>query len=91
MESTRPFWSCASDIKIISMFHYSMRARVQLDDGNFLAWINVCHGLRLGCVLPPLALNFLFATVMIVALQRFAAAPNLHQRARMADPGSRER
>ena len=37
------------------MFHDGMmRARVQLDDGDFSAWFNVCQGLRQGCVLSPL-------------------------------------
>ena len=31
-------------MKIISMFHYGMRARVQLDDGDFSAWFNACQG-----------------------------------------------
>ena len=77
MGSTCPFWTSASDIKIISMFHYDMRARVQLDDGDFSAWFNVGQGLRQGYVLPPLALNILFATVVIVALQPLAAASNI--------------
>ena len=85
MGSTCPFWSSASDIKIIRMLNYDMRARVQLDDGDFSAWFNVWQGLRQGYVLRPLALNILFATVVIVALQPLAAASNIHQWARMAD------
>ena len=50
-----------------------MPARVQLDDGDFSTWFNVCQGLRQGCVLPPLVLNILFATAIIIAaLQSFA-------------------
>ena len=33
-------------IKVIRMFHSGMRAHVQLDDGDFSAWFNVCQGLR---------------------------------------------
>ena len=31
-------------IKVICMSHDGMRARVQLDDGDFSAWFNVCQG-----------------------------------------------
>ena len=37
-------------IKVIRMLPDGMRARVQLDDGDFSAWFNVCQGLRQGCV-----------------------------------------
>ena len=47
-------------IKAIRMSHDGMRARVQLDDGDFSAWINVCQGLRQGCVLSPLLFNIYF-------------------------------
>ena len=33
-------------IKVIRMFHDGVRVRVQLDDGDFSAWFNVCQGLR---------------------------------------------
>ena len=73
MGSTYPFWSSALVIKIFPAFHDGMSARVQLDDGDFFKWFNVCQGLRQGCVLPPLLLNMLFATaIMIAALQSFA-------------------
>ena len=41
-------------IKAIRMFHDGMRAHVQLGNGDFSAWFNVCQGLRQGCVLSPL-------------------------------------
>ena len=41
-------------IKVIRTFHDGMRARVQLDGGDFSVWFNVCQGLRQGCVLSPL-------------------------------------
>ena len=57
------------------MFHDGMRARVQLDDGDFSAWFNVCQGLPQGCLLSPLLFNIFFAAVIKVILQRFAEDP----------------
>ena len=62
-------------IKVIRMFHDGMRARVQLNDGDFLAWFNVCQGLRQGCLLSPLLFKMFFAAVIIVVLQRFEEDP----------------
>ena len=50
-------------IKAIRMFHDGIRAGVQLDDGDFTAWFNVCQGLRQGCVLSPLLSIICFAAV----------------------------
>ena len=44
-------------IKVIRMFYDGMRARVQLNDGDFWAWCNVCQGLRQGCVSSPILFN----------------------------------
>ena len=55
-------------IKVIRMFHGGMRTRVQLDDGDFSAWFNICQGLRQGCVLSLLLFNIFFAAVIIVVL-----------------------
>ena len=62
-------------IKAIRILHDCMRARVQLDDGDFSAWFNVCQGLRQEDVLSPLLFNIFFAAVIIVVLQRFAEDP----------------
>ena len=87
-------------MKVIHMLHDGMRARVQLDDGDFSAWFNVCQGLRQGCVLSPLLLNIICAAIAIVALQRFAEDPLIVSdlvylddapKVRMTDPGRRGR
>ena len=62
-------------IKVIRMFHGCMRARVQMDHGDFSAWFNVCQGLRQGCVLPLLLFNIFFVAAIIVVLQRLAEDP----------------
>ena len=62
-------------IKVIQMFHDGMRARVQLDDGDILAWLDVCQELRQGCVVSQLLYNIFFAAVIIVVLPRFAEDP----------------
>ena len=62
-------------INTIRIFHVGTRARVQLEDGDFLAWFNVCQGFRQGYVLSPLLFNICFTAVIIVVLQRFAEDP----------------
>ena len=62
-------------MKAIHILHDGMRARVELDNGDFSAWFNACQGLRQGCVLSPLLFNILFAAFIIVVLQRFAEDP----------------
>ena len=62
-------------IKVICMFHDGMRARVQLDDGDFWAWFDVCQRLRQLCVLSSLSFNIFYAAVIIVVLQRSAEDP----------------
>ena len=52
-----------------------MGARVQLDDGDILAWFYVCQELRQGCVLSRLLFNSFFAAIIIVVLRRFAEDP----------------
>ena len=58
-------------IEAIRIFHDGMRARVQLNGGDFLAWFNVCQGLCQGCVLSPLLFDIFFAAVIIVVLKGF--------------------
>ena len=55
-------------IEVIRISHDGMRARVQLNGGDFLAWFNVCQGLRQGYVLSPVLFNIFFAAVIIVVL-----------------------
>ena len=62
-------------IKIICMFHDDIRARVQLEDGDFSAWFKVCQRLQQGCMLSPLLFNIVFAAIILVVLQRFAENP----------------
>ena len=55
-------------IEVIRIFHDGMRVRVQLNDGDFLAWFDICQGLRQGCVMSPLLFKIFFAAVIIVVL-----------------------
>ena len=47
-------------IKGIRMFHDGMRARVQLDDGDFSAWFNVCQGLPARMCVPAAIVQYRF-------------------------------
>ena len=58
-------------IEVTRMFHDGMRARVQLDNEDFSAWINVCQDLRQGFVLSPLLFNIFCAAVIIAVLHQF--------------------
>ena len=58
-------------IKVISVLYDGMQACVQVDYGNFSAWLNVCQGFRQGCVLSPLFFN-IFAAAIRVFPQGFA-------------------
>ena len=49
-----------------------MRACVWNDDGVCSEWLKVAQGLRQGCVLTPLLFHIFFATMLLVALQRFS-------------------
>ena len=62
-------------IKVMRVFHDGMRARVQLDHGDFSAWFNIWQGLRQGCVLLSLLFSIFFAAVIIVVPQRFVEDP----------------
>ena len=62
-------------IKAIRMFYNGMRARVQLDDEDFLAWVNVCPDLRQGFVLSPLLIKIFYAVVIIVVLHQCVEDP----------------
>ena len=60
-------------ISVIRQFHDGMRAFVRLDDRVCSRWFAVEQGLRQGCVLAPLLLNFFFAVFINLASTCFKA------------------
>ena len=58
--------------EVIRQFHDGMRACVRNDDGRCSEWFEVAQGLRQRCTFSPLLFNAFFATILLVALDKFS-------------------
>ena len=64
-------------IAVIRQFHYGMRARVRMDDGELSDWFPVTQGLRQGCPMSPLMFNVFFVPRLSRSLSHGSAKMRL--------------